>query len=194
MRVETRRGVHLQHRAPFRLLVGRAAQDEVNARDAQAHIVNHPDGQLAQLGMQHVRHLSNVTTHAEIAARQQVDAFAIARHCRERPARVGQMPAHSGVVSAQLRRLPGRAAASLGRGDELANARSPIADHVGSGLLARHEDLAVEDDDRTVAASGDALNQQLLRRREDFACGRVELRAGIRDGHVLVAGAVVGFK
>jgi hypothetical protein len=194
MRVETRRRVHLQHRAPLRRLVGWAAEDEVNARDAQAHVANYPDGQITQLGMQHVGDLSNVTTHPEVAAGEQLDAFAVAGDGRECAARVGQVAGDSCVVSAKLSWVPGRAAASLTCGDELANAGAPVADHVRPCLLARHEDVAVEDDDRAVAAAHDALHQQLLRRGKDLAGCGVELRARIRDGHVLVAGAVVGFE
>jgi hypothetical protein len=194
MRVQAGRGVHLEHRAPLRWLVGRAAEDEVNAGDAQAQITNDLDGERAQPRMQRVGDLSNVPAHAEIAARQQIDALTLAGHGRERPARVGQMPGNSHVVSAQLGRVPRGAAASLARGDELANARSSVTHHVGSGLLARHKDVAVEDDDRAVTASRDALHQELLRRGKDFARGGVELRARVRDRHVLVAGAVVGLQ
>jgi hypothetical protein len=181
MRVETRRRVHLQHRAPLRRLVGWAAEDEVNARDAQAHVANYPDGQITQLGMQHVGDLSNVTTHPEVAAGEQLDAFAVAGDGRECAARVGQVAGDSCVVSAKLSWVPGRAAASLTCGDELANAGAPVADHVRPCLLARHEDVAVEDDDRAVAAAHDALHQQLLRRGKDLAGCGVELRARIRD-------------
>src|SRR5688572_26956274 len=90
--------------------------------------------------------------------------------------------------------MPCGAAAALARRDQLANAGAAIAEHVRPRLLARQKDLAVEDDDRAVTAARDALDQQLLRGGEDLAGGRVELSPGISDGHVLVAGAVVGFE
>src|SRR5688572_15289878 len=104
------------------------------------------------------------------------------------------MPGDTDIVDAQLARAPCRAAASLARRYQLANAGVAIPDHVGRRLFARQEDLAVEDDDRAVTAARDALHQQLLRGGEDLARGYVELRAVIGDGHVLVAGAVVGFE
>jgi len=90
--------------------------------------------------------------------------------------------------------MPGCAAASLASRDELANAGVAITEHVRPRLLARHEDLAVEDDDRAVAAACDALHQQFLRGGEDLTGGRVELRTGVNDEHVLVAVAVVWFE
>src|SRR5438309_10228395 len=104
------------------------------------------------------------------------------------------MPAHPDIVYAQLARVPCCAATSLADCDELANAGVAITEHARPRLLAPHEDLAVEDDDRAVAATCDALHQQLPGGGEDLAGGRVELRAGVGDAHVLVAGAVVWFE
>ena len=66
-----------------------------------------------------------------------------------------------------------------------------IAEDVRPRLLARHEDIAVEDNDGAVAAACDALHQQLVGGGEDVAGGRVELRSRIHDEHVLVTVAVV---
>src|SRR5438309_1480418 len=107
---------------------------------------------------------------------------------------MGQVPAHPDIVYAQLGRVPSCAAASLGGREELADAGVAVTEHVRTRLLTRHEDLAVEDDDRAVAAARDALHQQLPGGGEDLAGGRVELRAGVGDAHVLVAGAVVWFE
>src|SRR5438309_5236368 len=104
------------------------------------------------------------------------------------------MPAHPDIVYAQLARVPCCAATSLADCDELANAGVAITEHARPRLLARHEDLVVEDDDRAIAAACDALHQQLLGGGEDLTSGRVELRARVDDGHVLVAGAVVWFE
>src|SRR5688500_6022934 len=134
--------------------------------------------------MQYVGHLSNVTAHAEIAAGEQLDAFTIARHGRERAAHVGQVAGDSCVVSAKLRWVPGRPAASLAGGYELANTGAAIADHIRPCLLAGHQDLAVEDDDRAVAAAHDALHEQLLRCGEDLASCGVELRSRICHSHM----------
>ncbi|TMG50819.1 MAG: hypothetical protein E6H91_04005 [Chloroflexi bacterium] len=144
--------------------------------------------------MQHFSHQSNVTTHAEIAAWQELDALTFRRDCFECLALVGEVPLHPDIVRAQLGRVARGATAPLAGRDELANAELAITDHVRRRLLACHEDLAVEDDDRAVAAACDALHQQLLGGSEDLTGGRVELRAGVGNAYVLIAGAVVRFE
>src|SRR5205807_8100055 len=81
--------------------------------------------------------------------------------------------------------------APLAGGDERANAGPAIADHERPRLLARHEQLTIENDDRAVAAACDALYQQLPGGGEDLTGGRVELGAGVGHRDMPVAGAVV---
>jgi len=54
--------------------------------------------------VQQVSHDSNVTTHAEIAAWQKLDALTCGRHRFERLATVGEVPAHPDIVYAQVGR------------------------------------------------------------------------------------------
>ena len=96
---------------------------------------------------------------------------------------------NEGVADRHARQPSTDIQAARGTGREAA-----ITEYVRPRLLARHQDLAVEDDDRAVAAACDALYEQLLGGGEDLTGGCVELRAGVDDAHVLVAVAVVRFE